>query len=66
MPQGLLQVNRFVTPQNLFCSVRGAINQSKSCLCKILACNSHALKILRGLVNGIKILGDTQGGGCIS
>jgi hypothetical protein len=30
MPQGLLQVNRFVTPQNLMCTVSGAINRAKS------------------------------------
>ncbi len=30
MPQGLLQVDRFVTPQNLFCTVSGAINRAKS------------------------------------
>jgi hypothetical protein len=59
MPHGLLQVNRFVTLQNLFSSVRGVINRAKSHLFKILGINSHALKILRGRVNGIKILGDT-------
>ena len=30
MPHGLLQVDRFVTPQNLFCIVSGAINRAKS------------------------------------
>jgi hypothetical protein len=63
MPQGLLQVDPFVTPQNLFWSVRAAINRAKSHLFKILGINSHALKILRGRVNGIKILGDTWGEG---
>ena len=36
MPQGLLQVDRFVTPQNLFCTVSGAINRAKSNLLNIL------------------------------
>jgi hypothetical protein len=30
MPQGLLQVNRFVTHQNLMCTVSGATNHAKS------------------------------------
>ena len=30
MPQGWLQVNRFVTPQNLKCTVSGAENRAKS------------------------------------
>jgi hypothetical protein len=63
MPQGFLQVNRFVTPQNLFSSVRGVINRAKSRIFKILGINSHALKILAGRFNGIKILGDTWGEG---
>ncbi len=36
MPQGLLQVDRFVTPQNLMCTVSGAINRAKSHGWKIL------------------------------
>jgi hypothetical protein len=30
MPQGLLQVDRFVTPKNLFCTVSGATFLAKS------------------------------------
>ena len=36
MPQGLLQVDRFVIPQNLFCTVSGAKNRAKSNFPKIL------------------------------
>jgi hypothetical protein len=36
MPQGLLQVDRFVTPQNLFCTVPGATNPAKSNMRNIL------------------------------
>jgi len=36
MPQGLLQVHRFVTPQNLFCTVSGATNRAKSNFWKTL------------------------------
>jgi len=36
MPQGWLQVNRFVTPQNLKCTVSGAKNRAKSNFRKIL------------------------------
>lgn len=36
MPPGLLQVNRLVTHQNLFCTVSGAINRAKSNFLNIL------------------------------
>ena len=36
MPQGLLQINRFITPQNLLCTVSGAKNPGKSNRRKIL------------------------------
>ena len=36
MPQGWLQVDRFVTPQNSMCTVSGAKNQAKSNFRKIL------------------------------
>ena len=48
MPQGLLQVNRFVTPQNSSCTVSGAINRAKSNCPEYFACKSHALNNLRG------------------
>ena len=47
MPQGLLQVNRLVTSQNLFCTTSCAINRTNYHLSKILPVTLHGLKILR-------------------
>ncbi len=52
MPQGLLQVNRFVTPQNLFCTVSDAINRAKSNFRNILPVNpTHSITCSENVIS---------------
>ena len=66
MPQGLLQVDRFVTPQNPSCTVSGAINRAKSNFRKTLPITITHSRLCVGnffLYQWNQDFGDIQGEG---
>jgi len=55
MPQGLLQVDRFVTPQNPFCTVSGAINRAKSNCCNYVpVSHTHSIICAQNVISNAR------------